>query len=57
LSVLYLFAAVALGGGLLWWSIELLKRKDGATAKRTYKYSTAYLAFLFLAMILDRVLM
>jgi protoheme IX farnesyltransferase len=57
LSLLYLFAAAALGGGLLWWSIELLKRKDGATAKSTYKYSTAYLALLFLAMILDRVIL
>jgi heme o synthase len=57
LSVLYLFAAVALGGGLLFWSIALLKRQDGATAKRTYKFSTAYLAFLFLAMIIDRVVL
>ncbi len=57
LGAVYLLTALALGGGLLWWAVELLKRKDGATAKRTYKYSTAYLAFLFLAMILDRVIL
>jgi heme O synthase-like polyprenyltransferase len=38
-------------------SLLLIKRKDGATAKQTYKYSTAYLAFLFMAMILDVVLL
>jgi protoheme IX farnesyltransferase len=57
LGGLYLAAAVALGGGLLFWCIRLIKVKDGATAKRTYKFSTAYLAFLFLAMIIDRLVL
>lgn len=57
LSWLYLAAALGLGGGLIYWSIALIQRKDGATAKRTYKFSTAYLAFIFLAMILDRLLL
>jgi heme o synthase len=57
LSWLYLLAALGLGGGLIYWSIALIQRKDGATAKRTYKFSTAYLAFIFLAMILDRLLL
>ncbi|MFQ3565555.1 MAG: heme o synthase [Aggregatilineales bacterium] len=53
LGGIYLLAALALGIGLIRMSFRLIRNKDGATAKRTYKYSTAYLAFLFLAMILD----
>jgi protoheme IX farnesyltransferase len=53
LGLLYGALALALGLGLIRMSLILIKNKDGATAKRTYKYSTAYLAFLFLAMILD----
>jgi protoheme IX farnesyltransferase len=57
LGVIYLLAALLLGGGLLWYAVLLVRRKDGATAKLTYKFSTAYLAFLFLVMILDRVVL
>jgi protoheme IX farnesyltransferase len=53
LGGIYLLAALALGVGLIRMALRLIRNKDGATAKRTYKYSTAYLAFLFLAMILD----
>ncbi len=53
LGGIYLLAALALGVGLIRMALRLIQNKDGATAKRTYKYSTAYLAFLFLAMILD----
>lgn len=53
LGGIYLLAALALGLGLIRMALRLIQNKDGATAKRTYKYSTAYLAFLFLAMILD----
>lgn len=53
LGWLYGAAALALGLGLIRMSLLLIEKKDGATAKRTYKYSTAYLAFLFLAMMLD----
>lgn len=57
LGWLYGVSAVILGGILLLYSILLLRQRDGATARRTYKYSTAYLAFLFLIMILDRILL
>jgi heme o synthase len=53
LGWLYGGVALALGLGLIRMSLILIKNKDGATAKRTYKYSTAYLAFLFLAMMVD----
>jgi protoheme IX farnesyltransferase len=56
LGLIYLLAAVVLGAGLIHMSVQLIRRKDGAAARSMYKYSTAYLAFLFLAMIFDRML-
>lgn len=57
LSGIYLLAAVALGAGLIRSAVVLLQRQDGASARKTYKFSTAYLAFLFMAMILDTLLL
>ena len=54
LGILYLIAAAVLGVGLIRMSVLLIRRADGAAARRMYKYSTAYLAFLFLAMMIDR---
>jgi len=56
LGLIYGIAAFVLGIGMIWMSLTLIRVADKATAKRTYKYSTAYLAFLFLAMMLDRVI-
>ncbi|MBE2194031.1 MAG: protoheme IX farnesyltransferase [Anaerolinea sp.] len=52
----YLLSAALLGAGMLWESWRLLREKTGAAARRTYKYSTFYLALLFLAMIIDVVI-
>jgi protoheme IX farnesyltransferase len=57
LGPLYLVCAVALGLGLIYRALVLIRVGDGAEARNTYKYSTAYLAFLFLAMIVDRLLL
>ena len=57
LNWVYALAALALGLGLIRMAIILIRRKDGATARSTYKFSTAYLAFLFMAMILDTLLL
>jgi protoheme IX farnesyltransferase len=57
LGAIYFLAALALGLGLIRMAMLLMKNQDGAAAKRTYKYSTAYLAFLFMAMILDKLLL
>lgn len=54
LGVVYLAAAVLLGVGLIRSSLLLIKKADGAAARSTYKFTTAYLAFLFLAMMIDR---
>jgi heme o synthase len=56
LGLLYMIVAVVLGAGLIRKSLLLIKQADGAAARSMYKYSTAYLAFLFLAMMIDRLL-
>jgi len=52
----YLVAAALLGSGLLFQSVRLLRETTKAAARRMYKYSTMYLAMLFLAMIVDQLL-
>lgn len=56
LGTIYLLGALTLGGGLIWMSYKMLSNTTKAMARSTYKYSTAYLAFLFLVMIFDRLL-
>ncbi len=50
----YLFAAVLLGSGLLFEAVMLLREASKAAARRLYRYTTMYLAMLFLAMIVDQ---
>lgn len=57
LGPIYMLAALFLGGGLIRMALLLLRNKTGASARAAYKFSTAYLAFLFMAMILDRILL
>lgn len=57
LSGIYLLAAVLLGLGLIRAALTLMREKSGAAARAAYKFSTAYLAFLFMAMILDKILL
>ena len=52
----YLLAAIALGFGLVWRALQLIRSADKAAARAVYKYSSAYLALLFLAMMADRLL-
>lgn len=56
-GAIYLVGAVVLGCGMLLQAQRLLKRKDGAAARATYKYSTMYLAYLFMIMMLDVLLL
>jgi protoheme IX farnesyltransferase len=53
---LYLAAALALGAGFMGLAIALLARPSRAAARRLYLSSLAYLALLFCAMAVDRVL-
>lgn len=56
LGAVYMVCAIGLGLGLIWMSIRLIREADKAIARSTYKYSTAYLAFLFMAMMIDIIL-
>jgi heme o synthase len=56
LGAFYLYCAVLLGIGLLYEAVRLLRVSTKAAAKRMYKYSTMYLAILFLAMIIDQII-
>jgi heme O synthase-like polyprenyltransferase len=51
---LLLDAAALLGSRA---ALNLIREKTGAAARVAYKFSTAYLAFLFMAMILDKLLL
>jgi len=55
LGMFYFVTATLLGIGLLVRSVQLIQQKTAIAAKRMYKYSTAYLAMLFLVMIIDSV--
>ncbi|HEU4945154.1 MAG TPA: heme o synthase, partial [Solirubrobacterales bacterium] len=53
-GVEYLVASMALGGAFIYCAVRLLRSADRRWALRTYLFSLAYLALLFLAMPLDR---
>ena len=53
----YLAIAMVLGLILIGLAVKLIRRADKATARALYKYSSLYLALLFLAMIFDRLLL
>ena len=52
-GILYLFAALLLGGGFLWHGIRLKYADDGRMAMRTFNYSITYLAALFGFLLID----
>ena len=53
----YLAAAMILGLLLIGMAARLIRRADKPAARALYKYSSLYLALLFLAMIVDRLLL
>jgi protoheme IX farnesyltransferase len=52
----YLLSSMALGAGFVYCAVRLLRSGERRWALRTYLFSLAYLALLFLAMPLDRAL-
>jgi protoheme IX farnesyltransferase len=50
----YLVASMTLGAGFIYCAVRLLRSAERRWALRTYLFSLAYLALLFLAMPLDR---
>jgi protoheme IX farnesyltransferase len=53
LGPVYMLLAVILGVELVRVAVKLLRAPDKVIQRRMWKYSTAYLAYLFLAMIVD----
>lgn len=53
---LYLLGAIILGGGFLYWAIELLRDKNPNAPMETFRYSIIYLMALFVVMLLDHYL-
>jgi protoheme IX farnesyltransferase len=52
-GVLYLIAALALGGAFLAYVVELYRNYSDALSRATFKYSIFYLAALFSALLID----
>ncbi|GAC1344099.1 MAG: heme o synthase [Ktedonobacteraceae bacterium] len=52
----YLAAAVVLGGILIYMAIRLLREQTKSWAKTLFWYSNCYLAMIFAAMVIDRVI-
>jgi protoheme IX farnesyltransferase len=53
---LYLLGALVLGGGFLYWAIELIRDKNPNAPMDTFRYSIIYLMALFLIMLMDHYL-
>src|SRR5512142_1772907 len=53
LGFLYFITALTLGSWFVYLSVKLLRHQSMRTARRLYHFSNAYLALLFLAMVLD----
>jgi protoheme IX farnesyltransferase len=53
-GVTYLITSMTLGAGFIYCSVKLLRSADRRWALRTYLFSLAYLALLFISMPLDR---
>jgi heme o synthase len=55
-NAVYLAVSMTLGAGFIYCAVRLLRSADRRWALRTYLFSLAYLALLFVSMPLDRVL-
>lgn len=56
MGYVYLVAAVILGGILIYMSVRLLRDKTKRWARTLFWYSNCYLAMIFAAMVVDRVI-
>ena len=53
---LYLVGAVVLGGGFLYWCVELIRGKNPNAPMETFRYSITYLMALYVVMLVDHYL-
>ncbi|MFL5660443.1 MAG: UbiA family prenyltransferase, partial [Ktedonobacteraceae bacterium] len=56
MGYIYLISAIVLGSILLYMAIRLWREKTKSWAKTLFWYSNCYLAAIFAAMVLDRVI-
>ena len=52
-GVIYLAAAVALGGTFLWYAVRIYTDYSDRLAHKTFRYSIVYLSALFTALLVD----
>ena len=52
-GITYLFGALALGGGFLYFTVNLVRKADEAMAMRTFSYSIWFLMGLFAVLLAD----
>jgi len=52
-GLIYLAAALALGGGFMYWAVALLRNRNPRAPMETFRYSIWYLLFLFVALLID----
>ena len=52
-GIAYLFGALTLGGGFLYFTVKLLRTEEEATAMGTFSYSIWYLMGLFAVLLVD----
>ncbi len=57
LGVLYLVVAIAGGAGFIWYAVRIYRSPGTGGTRAMFRYSTSYLALLFAAMVLDRLLL
>lgn len=55
-NILYLFSALALGAGFLYWSLVMLFTNNEKAPIETFRYSIFYLIALFVALLVDHYL-
>jgi len=52
-GLIYLVSALVLGAGFLWYAVKIYTDYSDALARRTFRYSIAYLTVLFAALLVD----
>ena len=56
LGVIYLVAAASFGALFIWLAVQQIKEATVKAAMTLFKYSTSYLALIFVAMVVDRLI-
>ena len=52
-ALIYLFSAVVLGLGFIYYAIKMMRNTDNKTAMKTFFYSINYLMLMFAALLID----